>query len=325
VAPNEWECKVFIAVADHGGYLAAAEHLSRQIGRSYTRRAVNQVIKKIEAWLKTPPFEGPHNQKKLTPRGAEFRRAALNIVAGYRRMRDETPVPARPTLACLPHHIYLMTDTTMRRPDVEIRYLDSRCAAPREFRDHAVHLLHTDVYQLIVGPPVPDDRTLVSKDLYTARLMAMLPPSYRGASVSVGDLLADFELFLPRQLPPDEWGLGAAKIIDRGHETATAVLRLRNEPGPPNRAVLAPSDVALMYSAGFDFGADRFRWVPVTRGDGFLDQPVAITTRKADAAKLFPIIDAVRQAVTQVPGYSGEARPHVPAPRPSGARSRTKH
>ncbi|MFD0582986.1 helix-turn-helix domain-containing protein [Dactylosporangium darangshiense] len=67
VAPNEWECKVFIAVADHGSYLAAAEHLSRQIGRSYTRRAVNQVIKKIEAWLKTPPFEGTHSQKKLTP------------------------------------------------------------------------------------------------------------------------------------------------------------------------------------------------------------------------------------------------------------------
>ena len=47
VAPNEWECRVFIAVAEQGTYLAAAAHLSRQIGRSYTRRAVNQVMKKM--------------------------------------------------------------------------------------------------------------------------------------------------------------------------------------------------------------------------------------------------------------------------------------
>ncbi|GAA4242972.1 hypothetical protein GCM10022255_000080 [Dactylosporangium darangshiense] len=310
MAPNEWECKVFIAVADHGSYLAAAEHLSRQIGRSYTRRAVNQVIKKIEAWLKTPPFEGTHSQKKLTPRGEEFRQAALNILAGYQRMRNEGPAPALPTLACLPHHVYLMT--AMEPPKIIIRYLESRHGAPREFRDHAVHLLHTDVYQLIVGPPIADDRALVSKELYTARLLAMVPRSFRSESVRLADLLADYELLLPRQLLEakiDEWALEDAykHATITEDEAATAILRMRNEPATANRVVVAPSDVALAYTTGHDFageGADRFRWVPITHQRRYLEYPVAVTTRKTEAAKLFPVIAALRDAVAQVPGYT---------------------
>ena len=57
VAPDEWECRVFIAVAEHRTFAAAAKVLSSESGKDYGSRAVAKVVSKIERWLGAAPFE----------------------------------------------------------------------------------------------------------------------------------------------------------------------------------------------------------------------------------------------------------------------------
>lgn len=63
------------------------------------------------------------------------------------------------------------------------------------------------------------------------------------------------------------------RVAAETYETATSVLRIRNEAhraARDSRVVVVPSDVALIYKPGKDFGgrtADKFKWVPIYHTD----------------------------------------------------------
>jgi DNA-binding transcriptional LysR family regulator len=330
VAPDEWECRVFIAVAEHRTFVAAAKVLSSESGKDYGSRAVAKVVSKIERWLGAAPFEQTLGRAKVTTdRGEEFLRAARAIVGEYEILRQPSRAVAMPTLACSPHHLRLVAraESGLR---VESLERDSYVGATA-FARHAVGRLRRDVYQLVVGPPVSGDATLVSKDLYESRLEAMVSADRGPAPLALSELVQQYQIALPplesrsRRLFEDrvaQWApaLGRAPAQRIAGETATNVLRLHHRPNPTRHAVVAPSDVALAYKPGREFGgtpADRFIWVPIYHRDDDgvvhqLTQRVSVTVKRADAAALFPVMERLRKAVTAFPDLT----PDLPAPPP---------
>jgi DNA-binding transcriptional LysR family regulator len=325
VAPDEWECRVFIAVAEHRTFAAAAKALSAQTGKAYGSRAVAKVIAKIERWLGVPPFEQTLSRaKQTTPRGEDFLRAARAIVGEYQALREPERAFTVPTLACMPHHLHVVAQAEAalaQRPELRVEFLDrDSYVGTAAFGRYAVARLQRDRYQLVIGPPVSGDATLVSKDLYEARLEAMVPAARGPTPVALTDLVQEYQVFLPplesrsRRLFEDrvaEWAPGLRKGAPTqrpSHETATNVLRVCHRPSD-RCAVVAASDVALAFKPGREFGgsqAERFVWVPIYHRDGDgvvhqLTQRVSVTVKRTDAAALFPVMEQLRRAVSQVP------------------------
>ena len=326
VAPDEWECTVFIAVAEHRTYAAAAKALSARTGDDYGSRAVAKVVAKIEGWLGAPAFEQTVGRAKVTTeRGEDFLRAARTIVGEYHALRQPDRSSQQPTLACMPHHIHVVARAEAalaRRSPIAVQFLERACYVGDAFNRYAVGRLQRDLYQLIMGPPVPGDRTLVCKDLYEARLEAMMPAATAPPAISLTALVSDHELFLPppgsrsRRLFQDRiaaWGVPDVHLQTRAEresrETATSVLRVHCRADREHHVVVAASDVALAFKLGREFAgppAQRFRWVPIYHRDEQgtvhqLTQKVCVTMKRAAAPSLFPVVEALRKAVAHVP------------------------
>jgi DNA-binding transcriptional LysR family regulator len=352
VAPDEWECLVFIAVAEEGHSVKAAERLAR-MRRTYTRQAVNGVLSKIEAWAGERLLTKGFNQRlQLTERGQDFLESARRVVAQYEVMRMAADRPRVPTLACLPHHTTFLTqaEERLRDPDtgeegLRVEYLGQHQRGESEFLRRAVALLIGDAYQLIVGPPV-DDESLESHPLYSARLEAMVGKTHGRRTLPIGDLVERYRMMVT---PPDtrsrrllEDAIATSGVDDPGvavriaaetYETATSVMRLRNEHRHWNdekpRVVVVPSDVALAYKDGMEFGgrgAGLFIWVPIVSpaegGEGELRLDVCVTVKRTDSRRLLRVIQALRESVSSLDassphgGLSGappEEGSHVPA------------
>jgi DNA-binding transcriptional LysR family regulator len=356
VAPDEWECRVFIAVAETYGTAEAARRL-QEVRAGYNRQSVEKVLRKLDAWCGEPLLER-HADRKLYPtaRGREFLDSARKIVARYRVMRREQAGTELPTLACLPHHTLvvavaedLLFDRHPSRTEkIVVEYLPEGHRGEDEFHRYAVTLLRENEYQLIIGPRV-ERSGLESTRLYETRLEAMVSVRYDDA-ISLGKLVNQHRIFVPpmemrsRRLLEDAIlnagieDLGPQRIAAETYDTAIGVMRIRNEDHRratrDSRLVVAPSDVALAFKRGMEFGgrgAERFKWVPIyyRSPDGqphLLRQEVCVTTRTGARAQLRPILDALAEAVHQLnndPSHDGltgapfQPTPQVPNPRPA--------
>jgi DNA-binding transcriptional LysR family regulator len=327
VAPDEWECRVFLAVAEHRQQSKAAEVLSparpqHLRDRPYARQLVGRTIRRIERWCGEPLFEGDRGHLRLTARGREFERAARGVVGEYRMMRRAATDEGPPRLACLAHHALFVAPALARlrerygRPRIAVEYLpDEQLRARHEAAGFARHAL-------VVGPPIEGARPVAghrSVHLYTARLEAMIPAAQVGAArLSLTELRQRYRPVLHLPGVPDDraaaWGLDVppSALAD----PATAVLRLRHEACGPQwdgRVLLAPSDAALAFKPGMEFGgrrADRFHWVPVfggpELGGGLLTYDVRLHVRaEADAEGLEAAVAALQAAARALPALSG--------------------
>jgi len=334
VAPDEWECRVFLAVVANKGHTKAAEELSpvrpqHLRDRPYARQSVGNTIARIERWCGGEKlFVRTEGQLRLTARGREFELAARNVVAEYRLMRREPDRgPSLPRLACLPHHAQFVARAQAMllersgRARVEVQYLEQRHRGESEFRHHAVARLQQDLYRILIGPPVAGAE-FVSRPLYEARLEAMVPVAhFAGGAMPLTDLIQRHRLLLPprdarsRRLMEQrirEWGIDDHRRDERvaaeTFDTCTSVMRLRHEASGDRWdgcVVVAPSDVALAFKPGREFGglhADRFTWVPVvhrTADGGTHRLPLAVNiTVRADLRRQDP--DAARDADTVI-------------------------
>jgi hypothetical protein len=198
-----------------------------------------------------------------------------------------------------------------------------------------VSRLNQNVYQLIIGPEV-QDQIFESIRLYAAQLEAMVPAGYPRSAMSLTELIQEHRMLVPpkdmrsRKLLEEsirEWGIADprkhSRIAAETYETLTSVMRLRNETQRAtrdSRVVVVPSDAALAYKPGKEFGglnADKFKWVPIyhiDQGDAhLLTMEVCVTRKREKTARphLGRIIEALQEAVTQldenaVVGLSGE-------------------
>ncbi|GAA2381800.1 LysR family transcriptional regulator [Dactylosporangium salmoneum] len=299
VAPDEWECRVFLAVVEHGQHTKAAEVLSparpRHLrDRPYARQLVGRTIQRIERWCGEPLFEGGRGRLRLTARGREFERAARGVVGEYRLMRRTARDEGPPGLACLPHHALFAAGLGAR---VTVEYLDGY--------DHPGGLGR---HPLLVGPAIAGVRSV---PLYTARLEAMVPAAQAGAGrLTVPELLRQYRPELhPAGVPRDRlaaWGLGGVPVAP---DAAAAVLRHRAAADFDGGVLLMPSDAALAFKPGMEFGgrrADGFRWLPVWAAAPLTDE-VRLTVRPAggDERAVEDAAAAVRSAVRALPALAG--------------------
>ncbi|MGI5244510.1 hypothetical protein [Dactylosporangium sp. CA-139066] len=318
VAPDEWECRVFLAVVEHRQHTKAAEALSPERprhlrDRPYARQLVGKTIQRIERWCGEPLFEGNRGQLRLTARGREFERAARGVVGEYRLMRSAAADEGLPRLACLPHHALFVAPAQARlrerfgRARVAVDYLP-----PGQLR--ARHDGGLGRHALLVGR----SEGTRSVPLYTARLEAMVPAAHVGAArLTLTELRQRYRPVLHLPGVPDEraaaWGLERpAPALD---DPATAVLRLRHEAVGPQwdgRVLVAPSDAALAFKPGMEFGgrrADRFRWVPLVapgNGGAALTYEVRLSTRPVpDDDAVDAAVAALQAAARALPALSG--------------------
>lgn len=342
VAPDEWECRVFIAVAESRGAEAAAQRLKALRGGRYERQSVEKILKKIESWAGETLLER-HSDRRLYPtaRGQEFLESARAVVRQYQVLRGEIGRPALPTLACLPHHtpfVALAEDILLDAPPagtekINVEYLQQHQRGEGEFHRHAVTRLRENVYQLIIGPRVNDPKTYDSTTLYHSQLEAMVDRDYPGSEMPLEDLVTKYRMLVPpadtrsRRLLEDSITTGGipdpgplVRVAGETYDTATSVMRLRTESnrrrGGP-RVAVAPSDVALPYKAGMEFGgrhADRFKWVPIRHGGEPLRMEVCVTVRRGSRDALAGVVAALATAVRRLDslpdqdGLSGATR-----------------
>ncbi|WP_173070660.1 LysR family transcriptional regulator [Phytohabitans houttuyneae] len=357
VAPDEWECQVFIAVAETGGTAAAANRLKAIRGETYGRQTVVKTLAKIERWAGQTLLERDGNRRLYTTeRGQEFLVAARKIVAQYRVMRGEAANSDLPRLACLPLHTIFVAkaeDRLYHEPPAEtekilVEYLPQDQRGEGQFHK-AVEMLGNDVYQLIIGPPVKEVKKFQSTILYQAQLEAMVSVDHPESEMSLIDLVKKHRMLVPpadmrsRRLLEDaiqKWAADVDPGLDQrvaaeSYETATSVMRLRHENSRgrvDKRVVVVPSDVAFPFKDGMEFGgrnADRFKWVPIYYRDSanarhLLQMDVCVTVRLGNRAKLAKIVGALQDAVAQldqIPGHDGlgGAPLRRPVPRQDGA------
>jgi hypothetical protein len=351
IAPNEWECLVFIAVVETGGTQAAADRLrSLRAAGSYSRQGVERALKRISSWAgEELVFRGAFDRKLYpTERGLEILEAARTIVAQYRVMRLEGPRRQVPRLACLPHHTHFVAAAenrlrTAEGDGLEVEYFGAHQRGEDDFLRRAVPLLQADTYQLVIGPSVAHGE-LVSEPLYHAQLEVMVHRDHPADAIALPELVTDYRMLVPprdmrsrRLLEQSIVDDGLAdpdpsrRIAGETYETAASILRLRNEAraGATNRVVVVPSDVALVYKPGMEFGglrADRFKWVPIYRRDAHgsrqpLRMEVCVTVAQVRRAALDRVIDALRAGVEGLDhaadhgGLGGRTPQLAPAPR----------
>lgn len=339
---TEWEYRVFIAFYESGSPDAAAARLAPLRG-TYSRQAVQRIIKKIENRAAERLFDRNVDRAlSLTPAGQRALQDARQVVALYERITTAPPEVASWALACSPHHTHfvaLAEDRLRNAGDdtdkIQIVFLDQQDRGERQFLSSVVDRLIRGEYQLIIGPSVRND-TLRSTPLYRARIEAMIDRDYPRDHLTLAELVADYEAFLQ---PGDirarlmlEDAIVTSGVADPGtavrvametYETATSVMRLLTERrggGRRGRVVVIPSDVALAYKTGMEFGgrgADRFKWVPVHAGTSPLRLETCVTVRRDAFATLRPVIDALQAGVADLEGdvHRLSGTPAVPAQR----------
>jgi Bacterial regulatory helix-turn-helix protein, lysR family len=292
--PTEWDCTVFLVVAETKRITAAAEHLAKmKPNGKYTRQAVTAVLGKLRRWSPQPLLEqdgqGDHH---LTEAGRQFLDGARNVVTAYKLMRHEIVDRGLPTMACFPHHLYFVAraENNMAGPldapdrTMIVKVLDHQYRGETAFHRHAVERLRLGVYHWVVGPPVEGDEIVESMKLYSAQLEAMVPVKWPRDEMSLTELVRDHRMIAPpaemrsrSQLEQRirEWEIPderrETRVAGKTIETSTSVLRLRlqaqrHERARESRVLVAPSDVALAYKPGMEFaghGCEQFKWVPL--------------------------------------------------------------
>jgi DNA-binding transcriptional LysR family regulator len=350
--PDEWELRVFIAVAETMGASAAASRLQEL--RDYGRQSVEKVLNKLDAWAGEPLLRRqPDRKLYVTPRGRHFLEWARTIVAHYEAMREGTGAPRLPVLACMPYHTHFVSlaeDLLFGAPPdgqdkVLVEYLPENQRGESEFHGSAVSLLRNNAYQLVIGPRVDDTKVFESTTLYHSQLEAMVGRDYPDDEISLRDLVRNHRMLVP---PPDlrsrsllesriqQWQIEdpgpKVRVAAETYETATSVMRIRNEHSrrghADSRIIVVPSDVALVYKEGMEFGglhAERFKWIPIYHRDSdgvdhLLRLEVCVTVR-AERSDLHDIIETLKEAVRMLNessehgGLCGRQRPTVPRPR----------
>ncbi|MEV6523096.1 LysR family transcriptional regulator [Longispora sp. NPDC051575] len=335
-APDEWECRQFIAVAEHQGFMKAADELRRETGRPVQRQTISRTVAKIEEWYgeRLLTREGPKRRLYPTGPGQRFLDSARSVLAEYQVMRGgESSTGGPRTLACLPHHTGFVAraeDLLLERggPGVRVVYLDQASRGDAGFHENALGRLRERRYAWIIGPDVRDP-VCASVRLYTAQLEAMVPADYDGDAMTVTELVNEHQMLAPprdmrsRRLLEESirrWGIAdpgpRVRVLSETYESATSVMRIRNEhhrPAGRSRVVVVPSDVALAYKRGREFAglnADKFRWVPLYHRDEagvdhLLTLDVFVTTARSREPEVLRVVEALREAVRAVDG-SGE-------------------
>jgi DNA-binding transcriptional LysR family regulator len=355
-APGEWEWQVFIAVAETGGTDAAAQRLRAIRGSRYGRQAVEKTIAKIQSWAGEPLLKRDLSRKlHPTERGQEILEGARKIVAQYRLMRGEVVDQALPKLACLPLHTHFVAvaeDILFHEPEagtekMVVEYLPQDQRGEGKFHGQAVEMLESNVYQLIIGPRVRDANAFASTTLYHAQLEAMVSADHPEEEMSLVDLVSRHRMLVPprdmrsrrlledaiKKWVPDVDPGEDVRVAAETYETATSVMRLRHESSrrrADSRVVVVPSDVALAYKEGMEFGgrnADRFKWVPIyyrdEGGEHLLRMEVCVTVRRGNREKLANIVGALHTAVERLNnlpdqvGLDGSPFRQEPLPVPS--------
>ena len=362
--PDEWQCRVFIAVAEAHGADAAAEEL-QAIRPGYGRQAVEKTMRRLEKLAGLTLLERhPDRRLYTTAKGQEFLEIARHVVAQYERMRDDASTPTLPVLACLPYHTHFVStaedllygDSQDGTDQVVVEYVPESERGEGGFQRHAVAFLRDNRYQLIIGPRIEAQPLFESTTLYYWQLEAMVGIKFPGDEIALTDLVRNHRMLVPprdmrsRALLEESirtWGIDDpgvdARIAAETYETATSVMRIRAEHqrrgGTDSRVVVVPSDVALAYKKGMEFGgrhAERFKWVPIYHRDPagkehLLRMEVCVTIREG-RTELQPIVEALRAAVdllNDVPDHDGLAGapfrgqrpPLIPAQRAGSART----
>jgi DNA-binding transcriptional LysR family regulator len=324
--PTDWDCRVFIAVAENRTYDAAAKQLG-EVRDSYSRQSVGRAVEKVEGWANAALLQRKAGGTySLTPAGDRFLAAAKQVVALYDRIDSGTVEPPLWTLACAPHHTQFVTIAAERLRDanggadkIRVEYLERTERGEHQFQGEPVDRLVRQEFRLIIGPEV-DKSGLRSIPLYHAQLEAMVDKRFPSDRLPLGDLVTRYEALLqPQDIRARrtlEDAIAQADVVDPGGvriamettETAASVMRLRTERrrrGGRERVMVVPSDVAQPYKDGMEFGglgASKFKWVPIHASSGPLRLPTFVTVRKEDANVLRPVIEELHAGVAKLDG-----------------------
>ncbi|MCW6006522.1 hypothetical protein K1W54_18345 [Micromonospora sp. CPCC 205371] len=336
-APDEWDCVVFMAVAETGTRQKAVRLLADRYDEHITVEGVRVILNKINKWLHRPALEegvGPRGKVRLTPRGLRFLRFCERVRGIYldeRRYFAESHVP---TLVCLPHHAMIVkrlyVDTLEQEPvgeeKIHILELQQSDRGNESFFDQALWPLTTGAYHLAIGPAPPEEfrDELQSDVLYDARLEVFVPADFPGDAMSLDEFVR-----WPRMshLPPKDSGarmllenaIATYGIDDPGEHRRVAsetyeigsvieCVSLLHERGLPTPLVLAPSDVALVYKPGMRFGGagvEHSRWVPLHHEGAPFRLDVHVTTANPRPRYLRPLVALLQKICGDEPGLSG--------------------
>ncbi|WP_405719632.1 hypothetical protein OG607_05715 [Streptomyces sp. NBC_01537] len=334
-APGEWEYTVFFTRAKVGTHEEARRRLEEVHNEKLTSQAIGDVIQKLEGWYAAGPlFEGRGRTSRLTETGTLCLRHAETVLAVYEQVRSErsstrSPVPV---LAHLPHHLHYVArlESVMRKDGAELETfpLRQRHRGDAAFVQHALVPLRHGVYQLVVGHPASSDFPDLQSDvLYSARLEAKVDQSYAGDFMPLTEL-PHYRLMAPplelrsRKLLEQaviDHGLGALQIAAESYETATHILRMRADRlahGHDDRVVVVPSDVALVFKEGYEFGGtggQYFKWVPIMHNHVPLTHDVCVTTLKQRTPFIRDVVTELKKVCAQLPGLAGAGEKSPPA------------
>lgn len=348
-APDEWDCVVFMAVAEAGTRQKAVRLLADRYDEHITVEGVRAILNKINKWLRRPALEegaGPRGKVKLTPRGLRFLRFCERVRAIYLDERRHFVESHVPTLVCLPHHATIVkklyVETLEEHPageeKIHIEELQQSDRGNESFFDQALWPITTGAYHIAIGPPPPEDfqDELQSDALYHARLEVFVPADFPGAAMSLEEFVR-----WPRMthLPPKdssarmllENAIAEHGIADPGEHRRVAsetyevgsvieCVSLLHERGLPTPLVLAPSDVSLVFKPGMRFGgtgAEHSRWVPLHHEGTQFTLAVHVTTANPRPRYLRPLVALLQSICADEPRLAGSGHDdHVEPARP---------
>ncbi|MGI5214498.1 hypothetical protein [Plantactinospora sp. CA-290183] len=342
--PSQWDCVVFLAVARHKSKKRAVESLSAEYQESITTKGVDNIVRKIDDWLKEKTFKETYKGNlELTIRGKRFLRFANKIVSSYQEERRPTTQRLLPKIVCLPHHVSITSrlecDLRHEHPDHEdqviVEELGQGLGSDEDFEDEALFPLTLGHHEITIGNRTAAyEEELQSDLLYAAQLEAMVPAEYPREQLGLAELVTAHRAMLPTEnsrsrrlladriagqrieAPPKELWVAADT-----YGMPTAVHRVAEDHqrfGSGSKlVVVAPSDVALLYKGGSRFGGsgvEASKWVPLHHEQERLELGVYVTTTNPRPNHLRPIVDRIKRICEELPELGG-TRPAQRIPR----------
>lgn len=179
------ELRAFLAVAEKGGFRAAAQTLFT------SQPSVSRSIARLESELGVPLFERDRSGTTLTAHGQALRNGVPGILSAVDRVRAETIGQQTTTLrlgaastAAATFLAPFLSTWIPRHPELRIVMLHDGAIALR------TRLENDECDAAIIAAPIP--RSLLHHHLGTVHLVAAIPPSHRLAETE--DPLAVSEL-----------------------------------------------------------------------------------------------------------------------------------
>jgi DNA-binding transcriptional LysR family regulator len=343
-APSQWDCVVFSAVAKFKNKNRAVDYLFTEYGETISTKGVENILKKIDSWLKENTFEeSSKGTLELTLRGKRFLRFANKIVASYQEERTPTTRRTLPKIVCLPHHVYITSrlecDLREQHPNHEdqilVEELRHSDLGDDDFEDDALFPLTLGHHEIVIGGKTATyEQEFQSDLLYRAQLEVMVPAGFQRDQMDLAELVNGYRALLPPE------GAHARKLLEDWiartridtptkdlwvvagtHEITMSVQRASDDHHrfgeKSQRVVVAPSDVALLYKPGARFGGegvDASKWVPLQHEDDYLELDVCVTTTNPRPNHLRTIVETLKTICDENPQLSGR-RVNTPAPR----------